>query len=791
MHHQIFFVLYALSAAGLCSADVSQAEQALRQGAPTEALRALEGVAACPEQHYLKGRALTALRRYEQAMAEFSAVDAQHPLYPYAAKGIIYCARRSDAPSLHLEKLIHSSDASIALSARAAIAEIDVTAGKATALAELNEMSEDNAELKCGLALLEAEQLRKDAKFDAAIAKCRETENIAPALQREYSRILLAEIYYDKEKAESDDAGKGEETLLKFISSFPNSVLLEEAFRRLDKRGAFITSKYAIRKLEEWARDTAYLRRALLASAIVQREALITNHNEELGDIAANRATSINPDYLPITVQINNEQARYLIINGKKEEAATYLERIPVAKRDAYTLFYKARTLPATDPIALELYLKSAECAYPELQEIALANAIYCAHVTENEAVTQEILQYELPAEVVRAVKLTHAGLNLRKTPQIARAELEQVLQMQPTTIQKVEATLQLTQLDLDEANSGSALKRLGEYSHDDRNNWPNEQVMRYYGLYLHALECEQDVGRATASHKPFLQESLESTKREDVRVAITLKLAKIYSEEGNHRAALILLEDLAAKTKDKDMKARALLLAGRESTQCMTLPSVTKGAELFEAAAAIDSPYHFRAAILNTAVLFRISDVQEATLRINRIIREIEQQREATQGHTHLSEEYAFALTVRADIEAVPATQEALKTAIDTNAQVFTIPGLTEDWHRRAYLQQAILCTRVGYNERALLSYKNIINSLPATAKQATPDKAYILCLSGTGAIACLLKMEKWEDAANMAETISQHPIAMEYPERTEHFKAWARMIRKVHYLPMKDVEE
>ena len=86
--------------------------------------------------------------------------------------------------------------------------------------------------------------------------------------------------------------------------------------------------------------------------------------NDELGEIAVNRATGINPEYLPITVQINNEQARYLIINGKKVEAATYLERIPAAKRDAYTLFYKARTLPATDPIALELYLKSAEVIF-------------------------------------------------------------------------------------------------------------------------------------------------------------------------------------------------------------------------------------------------------------------------------------------------------------------------------------------------------------------------------------------------------------------------------------------
>ena len=790
MHYKFLLFLCALSASATCKADIQQAEQALRNGAPAEALKALEGVSAGPEQHYLKGRALTALRHYQQAIDEFKEVAPTHALYPYAAKGIIYCARRTGNTAELLESLTHSTDTEIALLASTALAEHAITSGNEISLGDLKTATADNPELTGALLLLEAEQLRRKGQFDAAMTKCREAEDKATAIHREYSRILQAEIYYDKEKAAGDDDGKGEETLLKFISSFPDSPLLEEAFRRLDKRGAFSTSKYAIRKLEEWARDSAALRRALMASAIVQREALQHHHNDELGEIAVNRATGINPEYLPITVQINNEQARYLIINGKKVEAATYLERIPAAKRDAYTLFYKARTLPATDPIALELYLKSAESASPELQEIALCNAVYCAHVSGNESVMAELLQRNLPTAAARAVKLTHAGLNLRKAPQTAREELEQVLQMQPTALQKVEATLQLTQLDLEDGNSDSALSRLGVYTHEDRNDWPNEQVMRYYGLYLHALECEQEFGRATASHKPFLEQSLESTKREDVRVAITLKLAKVYSEEGNHRKALILLENLAANTKDRTMKARALLLAGRASTQCMTLPSVTKGAALFEAAAAIDSPYRFRAAILNTAVLFRINDETEAALRINRIIREIETARTATPGSTHLAEEYAFALTVKADIEAIPGTPEALKTAIDTNAQVFTIPGLTEEWHRRAYLQQAILCGRVEYNERALLSYKNIINGLPAIAKQASSDKAYMLALSGTGAIACLLKMEKWEEAADMAETVANHPIAKEYPARTKHFKEWSRMIRKVHYLPMKEAD-
>lgn len=759
----------------------------MRNGNAAAALQALHGVTPCPELHYWKGRALAELQRYEEAVVELSRVDETHALYPYAARALMYCARRTPHAEAVLTKLCASQDPAIAALAKILLAEHTVQSNKEL---NLTDYASADTDISGALLLLEAEQLRRAGNYDAAISKCREAEDKAPTLQREYSRILLSEIHYDKEAAEGDDEGKGEETLLKFISSHPDSVLLEEAFRRLDKRGAFTTSKYAIRKLEEWARDTTAIYRALLASAITQRESLYVLNNEELGEIAVNRATGINPDYLPITVQINNEQARYLILHNQKEDATAYYDRIPEDKRDAYTHFYKARTMPATDPMALELYLHSAETAPPALQETAYANALYCAHTLENNEVVQELLNKELPVHCKRVLKLTHAGLNLRKTPQESRQELEEVLQMEPTPTQRVETVLQLTQLDIDENDASTALKRLSGFSDSERKNWPNEQVMRYYGLYLHALECEQEVGRATASHKPFLLAALKSTKREDVRIAITLKLAKIYSEEGNHRDALLLLEDLAANAKDKDMKARALLLAGRESTQCMTLPSVTKGATLFAAAAEIDSPYRYRAAILNTAVLFRINDAQAAEQKILRIIKEIETERNATPGSTHLAEEYAFALTVKADIEAVPGTPEALKQAISTNEQVFSIPGLTQAWHSRAYLQQATLCSRVGWNERALLDYKNIINSLPASAKQATPDKAYILCLSGTGAIACLLKMEKWEEAADMADSIAEHPIGKEFEERTKHFKEWSRMIRKTHFLPMKEEE-
>ena len=215
-----------------------------------------------------------------------------------------------------------------------------------------------------------------------------------------------------------------------------------------------------------------------------------------------------------------------------------------------------------------------------------------------------------------------------------------------------------------------------------------------------------------------------------------------------------------------------------------MTYESVSKGAALYEAASQIESPYRLRAAILNAAVLFRINKEQEASLRINRIIAEIEQARESTHGNTHLSQEYAFALTVKADIAAIPGTEAAIQEALAINEKIIALPGLTEEWKMRSYLQQAILFTRINRSEDALYYYNLIIKSLPTIAKQCGEDNAFILTLAGTGAIACHLKMNNMAAAAELASAVYSHPIAMKYPARMEVFREWSHRIRKEHNL-------
>ena len=203
------------------------------------------------------------------------------------------------------------------------------------------------------------------------------------------------------------------------------------------------------------------------------------------------------------------------------------------------------------------------------------------------------------------------------------------------------------------------------------------------------------------------------------------------------------------------------------------------KGAELFERSAAIDSEYRFRAAILNTAVLLRINQVEEAKTKLTRVIRDIEKAREVTHGETKLAEEYAFALTVMADIEAQTGQKEGLLTAIETNKKI-SLNSLDRAWYIRIYLQRAIFCTRAGLHHEALTNYENCMRELPKELKRAKKEDVHILFLAGTGAIASLINMERWDEAATLASAIANHELTQLYPEDkrrklTRPFRDWA----------------
>lgn len=779
-----------LCAALPAAADVPQAAGALRQGMPDHALAALENEEDSPAAFYWRGRALIALGRLEQAAAQLRKVPQESPCHPYAARGLLYCAWQS--PSLNFVEIVAplttSPDAEISALALAALAERQLrttSKGDASALEDLRKQAKPGSDLESVVRLLDIESLRRSGKYAQAIAACAEMEadKSLPLLMRQRVRLALAEVFYDKAAApappdtEEDDEGKGEETLLQFISSNPDSPLLEEAFRRLEARHAFASSKYAGQKLQEWSEEFSKPHRAALALMVRQYLQLQMGSSPEGEQPFANTASAMLPNE-PVTDLIISEQVRHLIARGDIGGARLYLSLQKDRGDDARSLFYKACCLQASDPKAAELFARSAALADSDLQASALANTIYCAAQNGDQATVDRLLADELPNRSRRAILLMHAGLILQSNPAQARAEIESALLLRPSTEQKAEALLQLAQLDLAENRPAEAAQRLQEAPAELFEVWTDAQALRFYGLKILAAERLHGQDGTAVSPEETTRQCLKMAKSQEVRTSLALNLANRLSTNGRHHEALDLLANLAADLPAGEEKARALLLAGRESAALGSLNGLKKAIAYFQSCAEIPSAYNRRARVLQAAILAWINRIDEALPIISSLLH--------NKTEPLSSADLALAYSVQADIFSLQGSPESQKKALAANENIRQIKNLPENWQLRATLQHATIAARAGEREQALEDYLKIIAGKPASSPSPHKAEWHVLYYAGSGAICQYLQLQRYEEAALLAEKLAAWPGPGSAPgPRAGQFAQWGANIRKTHFLP------
>ncbi len=785
--------------------DIAVAEQLLRDGKPTEALAELQLAPHSPAAMYWKGRALVELNRLPQAVSMFREVASDSVFFPYAAKGILYCAWLS--PQLdfveYVAPLTACDNKEIATLAQAALAEHQLrytTHGDVSTLEPLRALAAEDAGLQPVVDLLNIEEFRRQKQFEQAITACREMEsnpNI-PLIMKQRARLALAEVYYDKaelakamaaaspngeldDEEMEDDEGKGEETLLLFISSNPESPLLDEAFRRLNSHGAFSGSEYAYRKLVDWSSELSKPHRAALAMAVLQQLQLQRTGYNEQDSTLANTAANQLPNE-PVSQLIIGEQVRRLIQKGDIAQATLYLNMMKQDDTDPRHLFYKACCSPHNSSRTAEMFLKSAEIASSDLQATALCNAMYCAVLSNNQPMVDSLLTKELPVKARRALLLTHAGLILKSNPAQARAEIESAALLEPTTAELIEITLQLAELDVQSAPA-DALVRLQACTNEERKSWSTEQALRYHALLIHAAEKLKIGGEDAPSAIELLTEAVKTTETGEVRDVLTINLAYRLSESDRHVEAMQMLQKLAEAATNGELKARALLLCGRQAEQLSSLENLTRAAEFFEAAAEIKSPYRNKALMLQARVLAWINRGEEAQVILAEVLRD----------NTLTITERALALSIQAHEQTLRGTTEGIAAALETNQRIFELSPLPEAWQTRARLQHASLLARSGKREAAIADYMSLVEGVAQspTADAPTEEQWFVIYFASSGAIAQLMRGEQFQEAAELADRIAAwpEPTGTEFRvigkgKRAEQFANWADNIRKFNYL-------
>lgn len=795
------FLMLACAAALPALAELAEAEKLLRAGKPAEALAELQLEPHSPAALYWKGRALLELRRLPQAAGTFREVPADSVFYPYAAKGIIYCAWQSPVLDFveHVAPLTASTNSEIATLAQAALAEHQLrntVQGDTSTLEPLRKLAEKDAGLRPMVQLLNIEEMRRSGKYEQAIEACRrmEADTAIPLIMRQRVRLALAEVYYDKAAAaaknpapvsaneeEEDDEGKGEETLLHFIAANAESPLLEEAFRRLDARNAFSESEYARRRLEEWSQELTKPHRAALALAIRQRMQLTEDEYYNVGDVTyANTAATALPNE-PVSRLIISEQVRRLINKGNTTEAALYLNMLKQDYDDPRFLFYKACCMPSDNTEAVELFRKSAEVASADLQAAALCNAMFCAVQAGEQDAVDKMLIKELPTRVRRRLLLMHAGLILHNNPAQARAEIESVMLLEPTPEELAEIHLQLAELSLG-TSPEAAMQELEEIPAGLRKLWNHEQTLRFYSLKIQATEILLTQGADIPEPTELLRDAINATKKKETRMVLAFNLAYRLSQQERNREALQLLLGLAEQADNSEQKARALLLAGRQAERLNSYDRLKEAAEHFKAAAELNSPYSNKARILRARVLAWTNHLPEAMSILSELLR----------SNTMSAVDRALALSVQAHVHTLRGTDEALEEAIKTNAEIFTIENLPSPWLVRAKIQQASLHARCGQIEQALRYNKDLIEGCKKDENAMDKADWFVLYFAGAGAISQCVDCGRYEEAADLADRIACWPHTCEKGARTlgkgpraAQFAQWADNIRKVHFLP------
>ncbi len=784
-------------------ADLVEAEAFVRAGSPVKALMVLPAEDRSPEALFWRGRALIDLGRYEEASYALESVPAGHPLAPYAQRALIYCAWQSpllDFPAT-VAPLTESSDLNVSRLATAALAEYELRcsdAGSQEALHAIQELASVAPEWTLASRLLEIESLRQQKRFDEALNLCRllEADKTLPSLARQRVRLALSEVYYAKEQHQAEtgtippvetanaadeeaplsetDEGKGEETLLQFIASNPDSPLLGEAFRRLAQHGALERGEYAIGKLEQWMKDPSKPRRAALALRVRQLMLHRSLRPGQQPDVTCvNLACSLLPRE-EMTAQMIREQVRIFRQQGRPADAHLYHRMLP--PDSPHALFFDGMDSTGSTANAMDAFLSSALVADENLRPAALVNALLGALASGNKEEEARIMAEPHPRSTRAALLSARASYLMSSDAAAARRYLEEWLSLYADDEPPVEAILDLALLDID-SEPTKAAARLQELREKLHASWSFEQELRYYALLIESANRSSSPTAAQDALAIALHATQEGSSA-DVRAYMELKHASMLAAQGRHGDALRRLERFAARNTDRPELPRALLMAGHAAASIASFPSQRRAAALYARCAELDSPYAVRAKLYRASVLTRISRRAEARAIIDKLL----QQKEALEP-----DDLALARCFLADTWSLEGTDEGLEKARQSMADALADPGLPPTWLYRMRMQYAIFCSRQGKHEEALNNYMSVLNEGPAASGAPSRADWYTLYSAAAGAIYQLMQLEQYGEAVELAERIANWRSGSPASSRpggpsAERFAQWASSIRLMH---------
>lgn len=808
--HPLLILFLWASASAI--ADTQRAATLMREGRPADALGALQGESSSAA-NYWRGRALIELGRLKEAAVALHQIPSDHALYPYAAKGLLYCAWKSNSVDFAViaTPMATSSNQEIATLATAALAEYwlrQPSSQDNSALERLRQLAQDQTGLQPLLRLLEIDNLRLRGEFEKAIEQCRILENdrSLPLIMRQRARLALSEVYYAKEAAEAQnkadatpekslahlpiiggkddqlpasyDDGKGEETLLHFISSHPDSPLLEEAFRRLHERNAFRTSEYAGSKLKEWMAEPLKSRRASIALLIQQHLQTPEGSFETPLDVSCANTAAATCPHEPATRIILLEQTRWFLEREQTHEALLYLGMIQ--RDDVFRRFYENQLHSPSAVSTARSYLDCARSAPESLRTAALTNALVCALISGDEATQEAVINMQdVSEEQHYSLFLTRIAYWLDKDPARAQADID-LLKTQPAPNKQLQADLEMDQAYLFLQQNPAATQELLNKSDigEHLTELTEERQLRFFALQEEASRKIASASEGAVSSKEtidIIKQAAKKVRSPRVLAVLTLHLASLQSAQELHVQALQTITTFLRKYPRSDYAERARYMAARESEFIGTQESLQRAAVLYETCAERSEDLAIKAGIRHAAVLLRLGHHDESEHILVRLMRKYPDMR---------PEDRSMANSVLANNKALLGTKEGRAEAISIVGRTLQETGLPVWWRYRVLLHHATLCSRDGRHEEALRDYEEVLSMKPATGEAPTKADWHILYSAGSGAVMQLLYLKRYNEAAEKCDRIADWNKEKSDLSKREQFSNWAQYIRQTDFV-------
>ena len=777
---------------------------------------------------YTLGHRLAEEGHYAQAAAELRKVPQGDELHPYAARALLYSAWHSGLAQLFVEtaeSLLDCPDAEVAKLAAASLVEYQLCVleeADSSGMAALHKIAAKDASLQPTIALLEAQQMLLRGQLDAADAACRQIDanRYFPQEVRHRARLILADVLYAREEQaktadaagqpaekpqanpaapavndDDDDApaadepetlqtleGKGEETLLAFITANPDSPLLGEAFRRLKAHHAFQTSEYARARLNDWINDPErHPRRATLSLLVLQH---LLNRDDTpdapLDTTCADTAATAYPQE-PATGIILLEQIRSLYLRGRVDEARRLLPALPStlpgARANAYAALWRAMLAEDNADDAWRKLLEDTASTSGSLPQLVRRNAYI--HALERDANAQPDPAAP-PVEQARMRLLSAQRVlcsPVSADPARAERELHALLDSPQVDAQTAfRARLLLCEADTARGHGEEALHQ-AQALREEASTMPAELRLEYHRALEHAYRAAKSRKEAPECIITELRDALD---KEDMPAELAdplrLHLASLMTVSRHHREeAMALLRRIVADHPRGDHEALALMLLAECTAQGHAPSALRDAIALYERAAAhADKATAQHARIRRASYLVRLGDLQEAADDMRRILNE---ESPAPREDALARMVLANALSTGDDTaraEAISCIQELMDGRLSE---------LPRDWQFMVLLAHGMRCSRMGEAQPATDAFQRIIAMNPALHTRKADDEEWLyLYRAATGAILLMLEDGAYDEALELTERVAKWNASHASPKWARAFMQWADEIRQEH---------